>query len=515
MKLNQLKIGSLLSYFNMFLNIAISLLYTPFMLNILGQSEYGLYSTVSATISMLGVLNLGFTGSYVRYFMKYKVNNDEDSLAKLNGLFMLIFSGIGAIALVCGLFLSNNLGMVFDTGLTASEYETAKKLMIILSFNMAVSFPMSVFQNIITAHEKYLFFKLFGIIKTLSGPMITIPLLLSGFGSVALVTSTVVLALVTDIVYLVYAKKFLHARFSFRKIPNELFKSVFTFSFLIAVHLIVDQVNSNVDKVILGRFLGTEAVAVYAVGFSLHHYYMLFSTAVSHVFTPRVHKIINETKNQLILQKERLTDLFVRVGRIQSLIVFLIASGLVFFGKQFIYLWVGKEYDLSYYVTIMLVLSSTIDVIQNIGIEVQRGLNRHGFRSLVYLVMALINIGLTVVLCQKYGVVGATVGTAIAYLFVNGLVINIYYHKKCSLDIFVFWKSILRLSLGLIIPCAAGVMINIFWEMSTYLTLAIGILIYTFTYCISMWFIGMNGYERNLVLVPARKIIKKLPLPKK
>lgn len=515
MKLNQLKIGSLLSYFNMFLNIAISLLYTPFMLNILGQSEYGLYSTVSATISMLGVLNLGFTGSYVRYFMKYKINNDEDSLAKLNGLFMLIFSAIGAIALVCGLFLSNNLGMVFDTGLTASEYETAKKLMIILSFNMAVSFPMSVFQNIITAHEKYLFFKLFGIIKTLSGPMITIPLLLSGFGSVALVTSTVVLALVTDIVYLVYAKKFLHARFSFRKIPNELFKSVFTFSFFIAVHLIVDQVNSNVDKVILGRFLGTEAVAVYAVGFSLHHYYMLFSTAISHVFTPRVHKIINETKNQLILQKERLTDLFVRVGRIQSLIVFLIASGLVFFGKQFIYLWVGKEYDLSYYVTIMLVLSSTIDVIQNIGIEVQRGLNRHGFRSLVYLVMALINIGLTVVLCQKYGVIGATVGTAIAYLFVNGLVINIYYHKKCSLDIFVFWKSILRLSLGLIIPCVAGIMINIFWEMSSYLTLAIGILIYTFTYCISMWFIGMNGYERNLVLVPARKIIKKLPFPKK
>ncbi len=515
MKLNQLKIGSLLSYFNMFLNIAISLLYTPFMLKILGQSEYGLYSTVSATISMLGVLNLGFTGSYVRYFMKYKVNNDAESLYKLNGLFLLIFSGIGAISLVCGLFLSNNLEMVFDTGLTTSEYETAKKLMIILSINMAISFPMSVFQNIITAHEKYFFFKLFGIIKSLSGPMITIPLLLSGFGSVALVTSTVVLALVTDIVYLIYSRKILNARFSFRKIPKELFKSVFTFSFLIAVHLIVDQVNSNVDKVILGRFLGTEAVAIYSVGFSLHHYYMLFSTAISNVFTPRIHKIINETKNQLLLQRERLTDLFIKVGRIQSLIVFLIASGLVFFGKQFIFLWVGKEYDLSYYVTIMLVLSSTIDVIQNIGIEIQRGLNNHGFRSAVYLIMAIINIGLTIILCQKYGVIGATVGTAIAYLLVNGLIINIYYHKKCSLDILAFWKSILRLSLGLIIPCVTGVLINIFWEMSTYLTLIIGILIYTLTYCISMWFIGMNGYERNLILVPTKKIVKRLPLSQK
>lgn len=509
MKMNQLKTGSILSYFNMFLNIAISLLYTPFMLGILGQSEYGLYSTVSATISMLGVLNLGFTGSYVRYFMKYKVDKDEDSMAKLNGLFLIIFTGIGAVALVCGLLLSNNLEMVFNTGLTSSEYETAKKLMIILSFNMAVSFPMSVFQSIITAHEKYLFFKLLGIIKTISGPMITIPLLLSGFGSVAMVTTTVILALTTDIVYLVYSKKVLSVKFCFRKFPEGLFKSVFTFSFLIAVHLIVDQVNSNVDKVLLGRFQGTEAVAIYAVGYSLHHYYMLFSTAISHVFTPRVHKIINETKNQITLQKERLTELFVKVGRIQSLIVFLIASGLVFFGKQFIYIWVGKEYHLSYYVTIMLVLSSTIDVIQNIGIEIQRGLNKHGFRSIVYLIMALINIGLTIVLCQRYGVVGATVGTAISYLLVNGLIINIFYHKKCNLDIWVFWKSILRLSVGLIIPCIAGILINIFMDISSYITLIAGILIYTLLYCVSMWFIGMNGYERNLILIPVKKIINK------
>ncbi len=510
MKQNQLKIGSLLSYFNMFLNIAISLLYTPFMLSILGQSEYGLYSTVSATISMLGVLNLGFTGSYVRYFMEYKVSGDQKSLAKLNGLFLLIFSGIGTIALICGLFLSNNLEMVFSEGLTISEYETAKKLMIILSINMAISFPMSVFQNIINAHEKFLFFKLFGIIKTLSGPMITIPLLLSGFGSVALVSSTVALAIITDVVYFIYAKKFLDARFSFRKIPPELFKSVFTFSFFIAVHLIVDQINTNVDKVLLGRFLGTEAVAIYAVGYSLHHYYMLFSTAISHVFTPRVHKIINETKEHLHLQKERLTELFIKVGRIQSLIVFLIASGLVFFGKQFINLWVGDEYNLSYYVTIILVLSSTIDVIQNIGIEVQRGLNKHGFRSIVYLIMALINIGLTIILCQKYGVVGATIGTAIAYLFVNGLVINVFYHQKCSLDIFAFWKSILRLSVGLIIPCIVGIVINAFIDMSTYVMLISGIAIYSLTYCTSMWFIGMNSYEKNLILAPVRKIFKKL-----
>lgn len=509
MKLNQLKTGSILSYIQMFLNIVISLIYTPFMLSTLGQSEYGLYSTVSSTIAMLAVLNLGFNSSYVRYFMKYKVDNDEDSVAKLNGLFIIIFSVIGMVALACGLFLSFNLNLVFSTGLTAGEYAIAKKLMILLSINMAISFPMSVFSNIILAHEKYIFLKLLGLLKNVASPLVTIPLLLAGFRSVAIVTVTITLALITDVIYLYYSKKILHIKFSFRGFPEGLFKSLFAFSAFIAINLIVDQLNSNVDKVLLGRFCGTESVAVYAVGFSLYHYYMLFSTSVSSVFTPRVHKIINETKENPVLQSERISELFTKVGRIQYIILALLASGIVFFGKQFITLWVGAEYKQSYYVTILLVLPVTIPLIQNIGIEVQRALNKHKFRSIVYLFMAFMNVVLTAVLCQKYGAVGATVGTAISLITANGFIMNVYYQKKCGINIISFWKNILRVSLGLILPVVAGILINRFFVMQSYLSLAAGIAVYSAVYGLSMFFIGMNDYERKLIITPVRKVLNK------
>ena len=68
----QLKIGSLLSYVQMIIGVLIGLAYTPFMLRTLGQSEYGLYNTVSSTISVLSILSLGFNASYIRYFTKYK-----------------------------------------------------------------------------------------------------------------------------------------------------------------------------------------------------------------------------------------------------------------------------------------------------------------------------------------------------------------------------------------------------------------------------------------------------------
>ena len=53
MKVNQLKAGVILSYVQLILGNIISIIYTPIMLRILGQNEYGLYNLASSTISYL------------------------------------------------------------------------------------------------------------------------------------------------------------------------------------------------------------------------------------------------------------------------------------------------------------------------------------------------------------------------------------------------------------------------------------------------------------------------------
>ena len=149
---SQIKIGSILSYLQMAINVIIQLVYTPIMIRLLGQNEYGLYNTVASTISMLSILSLGFNSGYIRYYAIYKKNNDKESICKLNGLFLIIFLIIGFIGFLCGLFLSFHLDLVFDQGLTAEEYAKARIMMLLLTVNLAFSFPMSVFQNIISAH---------------------------------------------------------------------------------------------------------------------------------------------------------------------------------------------------------------------------------------------------------------------------------------------------------------------------------------------------------------------------
>ncbi|MBR6984304.1 MAG: oligosaccharide flippase family protein [Ruminococcus sp.] len=505
---NQLKIGSLLSYVQMAINIIIHLIYTPIMIRLLGQSEYGLYNTVASAMSMLSLLSLGFNSGYIRYYAIYKRNDDKGSISKLNGLFLIIFLIIGVVGLLCGSFLSFHLNIIFDNGLTENEYGIARILSLLLTINLSVSFPMSVFTTIINAHEKFIFMKIVGMIKTVFSPLITLPLLLLGFRSIAMVSVTVGMSLFCDILYLWFVFFKMKEKFVFRNFEKGIFKSLFAYTFFIALNMLIEQVNWNIDKLLLGRFKGTSEVAIYSVGYTLYSLYMMFSTSVSSVFTPRIHKLVNDNKNDLEKQKSVLTDIFVRVGRIQFLILGLVLTGVIFFGHYFIVnIWAGEGYEKSYWVAVIAMTPTIVPLMQNMGIEIQRAQNRHQFRSIIYSVMAVVNLLLSIYLCQIYGAIGSIIGTAVAAVIAYGIIMNIYYNTKCNIDIPNFWKNILRMSLGLIIPCFLGAIILKTGLVTSLTRFCFFVIAYTLVYCGSMWFISMNDYEKDLIRSPIKRIL--------
>lgn len=509
MKLNQLKLGVILSFSQTLVNILVGIAYTPVMLRLLGQSEYGLYSTIVSAVSMLSVVSLGLNGSYIKFYSKYKANDDDDGVAGLNGLYLIIYSVLGLIVLIAGLFLTYNLELVFDEGLTPAEYGIARILMVLLTINMSATFIMTVFTSVISANEKYVFLKLLGMGKTILGPLLTLPLLLMGFRSIAMVSVIVSVSLAVDVVYCIYCRRFLHMRFKFRGIEKGLLKSLLTFTSFIAICVIVDQINNHMGKFLLGRFSGTRAVAVYAVAYTLYSYYSSISYYVSNVFTPRIHNIVNSTNDSKDEQRRLVTELFTKIGRIQFLLLALIATGLVLFGKAFIEFWAGSEYSESYSVIVILVILTFTSLIQNSGVEIQCAKGEHKFRSYAYVIMALLNLTIAIVLCPRFGVIGAALGMGIATFLINGVAMNIQYYQKCNIDILSFWTSILSLSKGLIIPLAAGLLMVNYMYAQSLAVLAVEIVAYTMIYAVSMWFFGMNQYERALIKRPIGNIIDK------
>ena len=224
-----------------------------------------------------------------------------------------------------------------------------------------------------------------------------------------------------------------------------------------------------------------------------------FSTVISGVFIPHVHRLVNSYKQDSAEQRKVLTDFFVKVGRVQYLLLALIASGVVFFGKPFISFWAGEGYEKSYYIALILIIPSIIPLIQNVGIEIQRAENRHHFRAYIYGAMALVNLAISIVLCQIWEGIGSAIGTCIAVVVANGIIMNIVYHKKINIDVVVFWKNIVRQTLGMIIPFAAGALIMAFAKINSILDLGLWILIYCAVYFICVYFLSMNSYEKRLI----------------
>ena len=504
MKINQKKAGVALSYVSEIIKILSGLIYTPIMLRILGKSEYGLYQLVYSVVSYLSLLSLGFGSSYMRFYSRFKAKKDEDGIAKLNGMFMVIFLSISVICILCGSVMVVNIRSIFRKSLTDAEYETARILMMLMIVNLALTFPNSVFGCTITANERFFFQKLLIVLQNLLNPFLTLPLLLMGYGSVGMVCVTTLLTFLVLCVNVYYSIKRLNTRFIFKGFEFGLLKEMWVFTFFIFLNQIIDQVNWSVDKFLLGRNIGTASVAVYGIGGQINTMYLQFSTSISNVFVPKVNRIVAESDDN-----NELTSLFTKIGRLQFIVMCLITSGFAFFGREFIKFWAGKGYEGAYYVTLLLIGPVTIPLIQNIGIEIQRAKNKHKTRSVVYFFIAISNIFVSIPLIKRFGPVGAAAGTAFALFIGNILFMNWYYHNRIGINIKYFWKEIAKFIPALILPVIVGCIIAKTIDLYKLPYFALGIVVYALIYAVSMYCFGMNEYEKSLIKGISNKIVKR------
>lgn len=504
-KANQLKAGVVLSYATMAVQSIIAIAYTPVMLRLLGKSEYGVYNLVYSVVSYLGLLSFGFGSSYIRFYSRYRAEKDEENIARLNGMFLIIFSVIALIALAGGTILTANGDSLFSGGLTGHEIQTAKVLMALMVFNIAVSFPASVFDSIVMANEQYIFQRIINLLRAVLNPFLTLPLLLMGYKSISMVVVTTFLTLASFAVNVWYCRQKLHVRFYFHDFNFGLLKEIWVFSFYIFLNMVIDQANWSIDKFILGKIKGSSDVAVYSIGSQFNTLYLSFSTAISSVFIPKVNRIVAISDDN-----NALTDLFTRIGRAQFFVLSMIMTGFIFFGEYFIKVWAGKEYATnyatSYQIALWLMIPVTIPLIQNLGIEIQRAKNMHKFRSVVYFFIAIANTFISIALCPFWGGVGCAIGTAIALIVGNGFIMNWYYQKRVKLNVFYFWKKIIRFIPALIPPCVVGTIMKYVLGINSITKFICYGLIYMIIFIVSMWLFAMDDSEKSMFQKPLIKM---------
>ena len=502
---SQIKIGALLSYVVLALNNLVGLLYTPFMLRMMGKSEYGLYSIAASIVAYLTILDLGFSNAVVRYTAKFRAENKLEEQYKMFGMFFLLYCGIGLITLLAGSVLYINAESIFDSSMTPNELSRTKVILLLMIFNLSITFPFSIFGSIITAYEQFIFQKIIAISRIILNTATMIVLLNMGYKALAMVIVATIFNILTLGINFLYCKHNLKIKLIFSKFQWSFLKEISIYSFWIFLNAIMDNIYWSSGQIILGAMAGTAVVAVYAIAIQLQNFYMNFSTAINGVFLPKMTALVVQDDDKAVI-----SDIFIKIGRIQYCVMALILSGFILFGKQFINLWAGKGYAQAYTIALLFFIPLTIPLIQNMGIIILQARNQMKFRCLLYLVISVASLALQIPLAHKYGGVGCAIAIAIALLLGQGIIMNIYYQTKQKINIVRFWLEISKMSIIPIILTVTAYHILQHYVLDSITKLAIGIVLYLIAYIPLFFALSMNSYEKNLILKPIKKVIRRV-----
>ena len=494
MSRHSLKKGAIVSYLWVVIHIVVNFLYAPILISRLGISEYGLYQIVGSFFAYISVFETSLESGVLKYYCAAKAKNIQKEIENVLAICRLIYRYMTALLLVVGAVIILAFNSFYASSFSEWELREGTYMLILLFVNLAITMSNAVYLASISGNERFVFIKGLSCITQIMQPLICVLVLNHYPYAVAVIIVQILINILISIIRYIYAKKDLNIVIYLHNWDNGIAKSILYFAAGILLSNIADQIFWKTDQIILGKYFNTALVAVYAISTHLYTNFMYAGTTVASVFFPRISTLYICDNNI-----KQISDLFIKVGRIAFLLSFLVLTGFIIFGRQFINIWVGEDFQPAYGWALIVMLPYTIDIIQHLGLTIMKVMDLFEYRAKVYLLSAVLNILLTAIMAYFWGPVGAAISTALSLFVTSGLVLNWFYKKHVGMDIEMFWKNILLIAIKYIpVGAVFFVVCRSIINTSGIIGLGFGIFSYTVVYFMFGYFFVFNEYEKGL-----------------
>ena len=239
-----------------------------------------MYSLVSSVSAVLNVLDIGFGNALIRYTAKYRAEGANEKLEKMFGMFLVMFSVIGIVTFIAGIVLTLNVSNIFDTNMDSEALEKIRIMMILMTVNLALTFPLSIFSSIITAYERFVFQKSIILARTILNPAVMIGMLLVGYKAIGMVVVISIFNLTTLLINTWFCLKKLNIKVSLGRFENGFFKEVSIYSLWIFLIFIIVKIYWRTGHFVLGIYQDVSSLAIYAVAILLDYMFINFSNDI-------------------------------------------------------------------------------------------------------------------------------------------------------------------------------------------------------------------------------------------
>lgn len=492
--MNQKQRGIIISYLNMIIGMVANIFITPLLISSLGDVDYSLYKVMQSFAGPLAMFNLGISTIVTRSIVQFKTLEDYTKRDRQNTMAMALLSSfiMSVLVSIVGIVMCLMIPGIYGESYTAEKAALGQKIFLAFMGSTVFHIMTDAFSGCLLGHERFTVSSLIQFFRTILRVALWLVFLKLGFGVVWIAGVDAFLSLAILLFSAVYSMAVLKETphlyfFDWKKVGE-----ILLFGFSILLQAVVNQVNNSVDTMILGAYVVDKVIiTMYSSALVIYSLYNSLVSVIAHFFLPKAAKLV--TRNA---SGEELTDFVIGPGRFQAILAVAAIFGFALFGQNFIIIWIGEKYIDAYWIALMLMIPVTIPLVENAMISVLDAALKRIYRSLMLVIMAVLNIVATLLLIRVLDFWGAALGTVLSLLIGHGLLMNIYYARVFKIRIgrlfFSIFKGILPAGLLTSLLCLPLAL----FVPNTFIFFIIKCVSFVLLYAVFLWWFGLNKGEK-------------------
>lgn len=401
-----------MDYLVTFVELVLGIFMLPFNTSHLGQSAYGLWVLSASVTFYFSMLNLGYGYALVKYVAQFRAHRDVSGLNEVVSTMFFVFAGIGVIAYALAVGIALNLQNFFNV--SADQVATGRTVLLVISAYIALGFPFSVFGALMNGFQRKYLNGIIGMSTSIVVAVVNVVVLLLGYGLVELVIATTAVRILSYFGYRLNAYRLFPAlKVSAAYVRLSRLKELTGFSAYMVLIDVANKLNYATDTIVIGVFMSTAAVAIWAVAQRLIELTQRLTDQLNGALFPVV--VDNATLGNL----DRLKTVLLQGTRLSLAMVLPIATGLALLAEHVVLLWVGPRFTESVPVIHILAAVVTFRVGNATATTLLKGAGHHRLLALSNLGIGVANVALSVFLVRRYGLQGVAAGTLIPLSLVS------------------------------------------------------------------------------------------------
>jgi len=405
-----------MDYLVTFVELVIGVFMLPFNTAHLGQSAYGLWVLTASITFYFSMLNLGYGNALVKYVAQFRAQRDASGLNEIVSTMFFVFGGIGLVAYALGGVIALNLQNLFN--ITPEQVATGRTMLLVISAYIALGFPFSVFGALMNGFQRKYLNGIIGMSTSIIVAVVNVVVLLLGYGLVELVIATTAVRILSYFGYRLNAYRvFPSLHVSTRHVRLSRLKELTGFSAYMFLIDMANKLNYATDTLVIGVFMSTAAVALWAVAQRLIELTQRLTDQLNGALFPVV------VDSATLGNHDRLKVVLMQGTRLSLAMVLPIATCLALLAEPLVLLWVGPQFSASVPIIHILAAVVTFRVGNATATTLLKGAGHHRLLAVSNLGIGVANLGLSVLLVRKYGLEGVAVGTLIPLSLVSILVL--------------------------------------------------------------------------------------------